>query len=221
MKRTGWLVALLLSGCTTQTVAVSKPPAAAPKGEKRTLTLPVSGPRDIFLLKADGTPFRDARNRYKGEIAVEPYRSRLDLAAVSVGTATGKRSSLVAELPFADSTHNISDDRPTVFLEVDGRPLRDGEDFDSVIQSIDRGKTHTVRVNFTLLEPGLKRIEQAQQSVAVKIRLRSDIFAAAGECERAIPGSAAAEDCRKPYTGRTIEAKNLGLIKAFLAAKNS
>ncbi|UFP94949.1 hypothetical protein [Gloeobacter morelensis] len=224
MKRLLWALALVLAGCASQTDAVSEvpkpseapPTATVPDGRKR-LVLPVRSARDIFVLKADGTPFRDARNGYKGEISVEPYTSRLDLSALSVTRGGATRHSLVVELPYTDAQHNVSDDRPAVFLEVDGRTLRDGVAVDSVIQTVARGEQKATRIAFALLEEGLAQIQQAKERVGIKVRLKSDILAAAGECERAAPGSAAAQDCRKPYTGRTIEGQGLAQLKTFLA----
>jgi hypothetical protein len=176
------------------------------------LNFPVERPGDLFLLKADGNPFKDERGKYRGELTVAPYRSRLDLSAIS----EGKRRILSAVLVGVDSTHGVSDDRPLVFMEVDGAILRDGVAIDSVISTFMRGKDRVTRINFNLLPPGIEAIQKAKSRVALKVRLRSDIFAASGECSTASLGSAKSEDCRKPYTGRTLEGKALGKLKTFL-----
>jgi hypothetical protein len=176
------------------------------------LNFPVERPGDVFLLKSDGNPFKDAKGKYRGELTVAPYRSRLDLSAI----AEGKRRILSAVLVGVDSTHGVSDDRPLVFMEVDGAILRDGVAIDSVISTFMRGKDRVTRINFNLLPPGIEAIQKAKSRVALKVRLRSDIFSGSGECSNANRGSAKSEDCRKPYTGRTLEGKALGKLKAFL-----
>lgn len=172
----------------------------------------IERPGDLFLLKADGNPFKDEKGKYRGELTVAPYRSRLELTAI----AEGKRRVLSAVLVGVDSSHGVSDDRPLVFLEVDGNTLQDGRDIDSVISTFARGKERVTRINFNLLPPGIAAIQQAKSRVALKVRLRSDIFASSGECSTASLGSAKSEDCRKPYTGRTLEGKALAKLKAFL-----
>lgn len=176
------------------------------------LNFPIEHPGDLFLLKADGNPFKDEKGKYRGELTIAPYRSRLDLTAI----AEGKRRTLSAVLVGVDGSHGVSDDRPLVFMEVDGHVLQDGMAIDSVISTFARGKDRITRINFNLLPPGVEAIEKAKLRVALKVRLRSDIFAASGECSTASLGSAKSEDCRKPYTGRTIEGKALAKLKAFL-----
>lgn len=176
------------------------------------LNFPVERLGDVFLLKADGNPFKDEKGKYRGELTVTPYRSRLDLSAM----AAGNRRILSAVLVGVDSTHGVSDDRPLVFMEVDGVVLQDGVAIDSVISTFLRGKERVTRINFNLLPPGIAAIKKAKSRVALKVRLRSDIFAVSGECSTASLGSAKSEDCRKPYTGRTLEGKALTKFKAFL-----
>ncbi|MBC7881386.1 MAG: hypothetical protein H7Y37_08630 [Anaerolineae bacterium] len=176
------------------------------------LNFPVERPGDLFLLKADGQPFKDEKGKYRGKLTVAPYRSRLDLTAIS----EGKRRTLSAVLVGVDSSHGVSDDRPLVFMEVDGITLQDGLAIDSVISTFMRGKERITRINFNLLPPGIEAIQKAKSRVAIKVRMRSDIFAVSGECSTTSLGSAKSEDCRKPYTGRTLEGKALAKFKAFL-----
>lgn len=168
------------------------------------------------MLKADGSPFKDEKGIYQGEIKVEPYSSRLDFIAISTTAGAERRFAIAAELPYIDASHNISDDRPAVGLEVDGVTLREGDAVDSVISTFSRGKDRATRVTFNLLENGLNRVRTAKERIAVKIRLRSDPFASAGECVQATPGSARASACRKPYIGRTIEGAALKKLKGFI-----
>jgi hypothetical protein len=202
------LVALVLLGIAAQPLSAQQATAQ----QKQTLAFPVGGPADIFLLKADGSPFKDEKGRYRGELSVPPYTSRLNLIAVVNDTG----AVLEAELPGTDPlTHGVSDDRPVLTLEVDGTPLRDGSDFDSVIATLRRKGDRLTRISLLFKPSGLQKVLSAKERVAIKVRLRSDAFASAGECERASPGSAAAEGCRKPYTGRTLEGKNLVRLKSF------
>lgn len=208
--------------CSVVLATVVAQSAGAAGGSRRTLDLPIAGAGDIFLLKADGTPFKDDRGKYRGEITVGSYTSRLTLGATASGSGDSRFLAIVAELPTTDGlTHGLSDDRPVLSLEVDGKPLRDGVDFDSVISTLRRGQERATRLTLNLMAPGLEKIQQAVSRVALKVRLRSDAFAAGGECTTASPGSAVAEACRKPYTGRTVEGKALARLKVFLAQSRS
>ncbi len=209
-------MALWLASCAAQNAVPEETAAPAVASVRQTLAFPVSGPGDLFVLKADGTPFKDEKGIYKGEIKVEPYTSRLDFMAISTTLGAERRFAIAVELPYIDASHNISDDRPAVGLEVDGFTLREGEAVDSVISTFSRSKDRASRVTFNLLPNGLERLRAAKERVAVKVRLRSDAFASAGECVRATPGSAPASGCRKPYIGRTIEGAALKKLKDFI-----
>ncbi|MBC8123375.1 MAG: hypothetical protein H7Y22_16245 [Gemmatimonadaceae bacterium] len=209
---------IFLVGCSTPTPVArtqASPKAPVDPPVKRQLAFPVTGPGAIFLLKADGMPFKEQSGKYTGELAVKPYTSRLNLTAESLTTPSSRRLSLVVQLPNADRSHNVSDDRPVAFLEVDGQSLREGLAIDSTIYTITQEDAKATNIKFNFLEPGTQQVLAARERVAVKVRLQSDVFANAGECTDASPGSAPTRQCRKPYTGRTIEGPALVKLKTF------
>lgn len=214
------VVLILLVGCSTSApiVQTQVAPEATVKTSpvKQQLTFPVTGPDTIFLLKADGMPFKEQSGKYTGELAVEPYTSRLNLTAESLTTPSSRRLSLIVQLPNTDRNHNVSDDRPVAFLEVDGKALREGLAIDSTIYTTTRGDAKATNIKFNFLEPGTEQVLAARERVAVKVRLQSDVFANAGECTDDAAGSAPTRQCRKPYTGRTIEGPALAKLKTFL-----
>jgi hypothetical protein len=110
----------------------------------------------------------------------------------------------------------LSSDAQSVFLDVDGKGLQFPFDYDITTFRDATGKQENIDVE--LKPQGIKKILAAKE-VALKVRLFSEPMATAGECTKAVAGSAKLLSCKNPYTGQKLTGKNLQSLQTFVSGK--
>jgi hypothetical protein len=181
-------------------------------------------PNSYFLLKSDGSPFKDAAGKEAKSLTVGEYTTRLNVSALKF-TATGEkltpedkapRYALRAVLKPVGPNHALSSDAQSVFLDVDGKGLQFPFDYDITTFRDSTGKQENIDVE--LKPQGIKKILAAKE-VALKVRLFSEPMATAGECANAAAGSAKLLSCKNSYTGQKLTGNNLQSLQAFVLGK--
>ncbi|MGA7954357.1 MAG: hypothetical protein WCA07_12650 [Gloeobacterales cyanobacterium] len=181
-------------------------------------------PNSYFLLKSDGSPFKDAAGKEAKIITAGEYTTKLNVSALTF-TATGEnltpedkapRYALRLVLKPVATNHALSSDAQSVFLDVDGKGLQFPFDYDFTTFRDSTGKQENIDVE--LKPQGIKKILAAKE-VALKVRLFSEPMATAGECATAVAGSAKLLSCKNPYTGQKLTGKNLQSLQAFVSGK--
>ncbi len=180
-------------------------------------------PNSYFLLKSDGTPFKDAAGKEAKSLTVGEYTTKLNVSVLQF-SATGAttpeekapRYALRVVLKPVATNHALSSDPQSVFLDADGKGLQFPFDYDVTTFRDATGKQENIDVE--LKPQGIKKILAAKE-IALKVRLFSEPMATAGECTKAAAGSAKQLSCKNPYTGQKLTAKNLQSLQAFVSGK--
>jgi hypothetical protein len=219
-----WPLIFLLGACGAASIS------EAPKEVEPILYTPGKAvsfnqdPNSYFLLKSDGSRFKDAAGKEAKSLTAGEYTTKLNVSALKFA-ATGKdltpedkapRYALRVILKPVATNHALSADAQSVFLDVDGKALQFPFDYDTVTFRDVTGKQENIDIE--LKPQGIKKILAAKE-VALKVRLFSEPMATAGECAKAVAGSAKLLSCKNPYTGQKLTGKNLQSLQTFVSAK--
>jgi len=211
----GWLVCvvLMLTACGTAT-----PPAPPVDPNLKTLDFAPTRAADNFLLKSDGSGFLDLNVQRLAQLTMnidnQTYTTHL-------GLRWSKRFNPNNQVKFylltvtlgglIDSSHTFSDNRPTVFVEVDGQDLTA-----PLIEVRNRKNDTPPRLEIILSDRAVQRIIQAKTKVAVKAQLKSDRIARSNVCANGTNRVDDYLDCRFSYTGRSLTGAELSRLQALL-----